>query len=308
MTSMIILRAIGALITVLVVASAVFFVIRITGDPVAQLLPIDYTPEQKVALEKELGTDKPLPEQYVIFLKKAARGDFGRSHRWKESGFTLVRQRLPATLKLAALAFAISLVVSIPLGTIAASKRGTPADSIIGMVTTAGMALPNFVLAVILVWVIAVDLRWLPVGGMGGPKSYILPAVTLAAFPIASLTRIVRSAVADTLNQDYIRTARAKGLSGFIVLRRHALRSSMIPILTILGIQWSYFIGGSVIVETVFAWPGVGRLMADAISARDFAVVQSGVIVLTALVVATNFFTDIAYLAVDPRYRAGSRG
>jgi peptide/nickel transport system permease protein len=308
MTSLFAYRAAGALLTIIVVVSSVFIVIRLTGDPVSQLLPFDYTPEQKASLEEELGVDKPLPEQYFIFLKNGVRGDFGESFRWKESGFGLVRQRLPATLKLAGVAFVISLSVAIPLGTIAAAKRGTVTDSGIGVLTTVGMALPNFVLAVLLVWFIAVELRWLPVGGMSGPKSYILPAITLAAFPIASLTRIVRSAVADTLNQDYIRTARAKGLSSQIVLRRHALRSSMIPILTILGIQWSAFIGGSVIVETIFAWPGVGRLMAEAISSRDFAVVQSGVVVITALVVTTNFLTDLAYLAVDPRYRAGSGG
>lgn len=306
MTSMILIRAVAAIATAFFVLSAVFFVVRLSGDPTNLLLPLDYTPEQKEALEQRLGVDKPLIQQYLIFLGDVAQGDMGDSHRWHTPALEMVLERLPASASLAVVAFAMSMALSIPLGALAAAKRGTALDSIIGGATGVGLALPNFVLGVLLVWLISVEAGWLPVGGTGGVSHYILPAITLAAYPMASQARIVRSAVADTLSQDYIRTARAKGLSPGTVLWRHALRGSMIPVLTILGIQWQFFVGGSVVVETVFAWPGVGRLMADAVASRDFAVVQSGVVVLTIVVVITNLITDISYVVVDPRYRAGS--
>jgi peptide/nickel transport system permease protein len=296
-------RLAGALITLLAVLTFVFFATRMTGDPTSYLLPFDYTDAQKAQLEKDIGVDKPLVEQYGIFLQNFAQGDLGYSHRWNRSALGMVGERLPATLKLAAVAFAITLVVSIPLGVIAAAKRGSAIDGFVGALTTTGQAMPNFVLAVLLVYLFAVKFRWLPVGGIGGPTHYILPALTLSAFSIASQTRIVRSAVADVLTQDYIRTARAKGLTNRTVLVRHALRSAAIPILTIVGLQWQYFLGGTVVVETVFAWPGIGRLMVDAVTARDFAVVQSGVFVLSGLFIAINALTDIAYYVMDPRYR-----
>ncbi|MCC7363822.1 MAG: ABC transporter permease [Dehalococcoidia bacterium] len=307
MTATVIRRFGGAILTILAVLTFVFFVIRITGDPTSYLLPFDYTDEQKAALEAELGVDKPLPQQYVAFLGDLMRGDLGFSHRWSEGALGMVFDRLPATFRLASVAFLLTVSVSLPLGILAAARRGSALDGIIGGATTTGQAMPNFVLAVLLVWLFAVKLQWLPVGGEGGWKSYILPAVTLAAFPIASQTRIVRAAVSDVLTQDYIRTARAKGLSSRTVLTTHALRAAAVPILTIIGLQWQYFLGGTVIIETVFAWPGIGRLMVDAVQARDFAVVQSGVFVLSSIFIAINALTDIAYSWADPRYRAGGR-
>lgn len=303
MVNSVIRRTIGALVTILAVLTFVFFVVRITGDPVSYLLPFDYTDEQRAALEEEIGANKPIIEQYWIFIQGVAQGDLGFSHRWGEPAMDLVMQRLPETLKLAGAAFGIALVVSVPLGIIAAARRGTVTDSTVGMLATAGQALPNYVLAVLLVWLFSVELGWLPVGGTGGITHYILPAFALATFSISAQTRIVRSAVADSLSQDYVRTARAKGLAPSTVMFRHALRSSLVPILTIIGLQWQFFLGGTIIIETVFAWPGVGRLMVDAVDARDFAVVQSCVFVLAGLFIVINAVTDVMYGVVDPRYR-----
>lgn len=303
MVNSVIRRTIGALVTILAVLTFVFFVVRITGDPVSYLLPFDYTDEQRAALEEEIGANKPIIEQYWIFIQGVAQGDLGFSHRWGEPAMDLVMQRLPETLKLAGAAFGIALVISVPLGIIAAARRGTVTDSTVGMLATAGQALPNYVLAVLLVWLFSVELGWLPVGGTGGITHYILPAFALATFSISAQTRIVRSAVADSLSQDYVRTARAKGLAPSTVMFRHALRSSLVPILTIIGLQWQFFLGGTIIIETVFAWPGVGRLMVDAVDARDFAVVQSCVFVLAGLFIVINAVTDVMYGVVDPRYR-----
>jgi peptide/nickel transport system permease protein len=295
-------------LTVVAVLTFVFFAIRLTGDPTSFLLPFDYTDEQKAALEQKLGTDKPLVEQYWFFINDLAHADLGYSHRWSRGALGMVVERLPATLRLAAAAFALTLVVSVPLGIIAAVRRGTALDGLIGAFTTAGQAMPGFVLAVLLVWLFAVKLRWLPVGGAGGAKNYVLPAFTLAAFSIASQTRIIRAAVSDVLTQDFIRTARAKGLKSRVVLTRHALRAAAVPILTIIGLQWQYFLGGTVVIETIFAWPGIGRLMVEAVLARDFAVIQSGVFVLSSLFILINALTDIAYGVADPRYRGARRG
>lgn len=303
MVNSVIRRTIGALVTILAVLTFVFFVVRITGDPVSYLLPFDYTDAQRAALEEEIGANKPIIEQYWIFIQGVAQGDLGFSHRWGEPAMDLVMQRLPETLKLAGAAFGIALVISVPLGIIAAARRGTVTDSTVGMLATAGQALPNYVLAVLLVWLFSVELGWLPVGGTGGITHYILPAFALATFSISAQTRIVRSAVADSLSQDYVRTARAKGLAPSTVMFRHALRSSLVPILTIIGLQWQFFLGGTIIIETVFAWPGVGRLMVDAVDARDFAVVQSCVFVLAGLFIVINAVTDVMYGVVDPRYR-----
>lgn len=304
MVNTVIRRIVGAIVTILAVLTFVFFVVRVTGDPVDYLLPFDYTDEQRQALSEEIGADKPVIIQYGIFLRGVLQGDLGYSHRWSEPAVDLVRQRLPDTLLLAGAAFAIALVISVPLGIIAAANRGSMLDSFVGMLATAGQALPNYVLAVMLVWLFAVQLGWLPVGSTGSWKHYILPAFTLSTFSIAAQTRIVRSAMSDTLSQDYIRTARSKGLASSTVLFRHALRSSLVPILTIIGLQWQFFLGGTIIIETVFAWPGVGRLMVDAVEARDFAVVQTCVFALAGLFILINAVTDIMYGVVDPRYRS----
>lgn len=296
-------RLLSALLTVLVLLTFVFLIVRATGNPVSYLLPFDFTTQQEQAVRRELGLDRPLIVQYGVFLGNALHGDFGYSHRWKRDAMGMVMERLPRTLGLAVLAFAISLTVSIPLGVIAAAKRGAAVDTVIRIATTTGQAVPNFVLAILLIWLLSVKLRWLPIGGAGGLNHYILPAVSLAWFSIAAQTRLVRSAVGEVLVQDYVRTARAKGLGHAAVLMRHGLRSALVPILTMIGLQWAYFLGGTVVIETVFSWPGVGRLMIDAVLARDFAVIQSGTIVLSVLFITINLVTDLSYLIADPRTR-----
>ena len=303
MSALIAQRVVGALATIFVVLTFVFVIVRLTGDPAAYLLPFDFSDEQEVLLRHKLGLDQSTLEQYVIFLRDFFQGDMGESHRWNQGAFGMVLDRLPATLGLASLAFAISLAFSLPLGMFAAVRRDTLTDTGVRIFATAGQALPNFILAILLIQLFGVELRLLPVGESGSFLHYILPALALAWFSIAAQTRIVRSAVADALGQDYIRTARAKGLTERTVVTRHALRNALVPILTMVGLQWAFFLGGTVVIETVFAWPGVGRLMVDAVLARDFAIIQSGTIVLSAIFIFITMLTDLSYMVADPRTR-----
>lgn len=304
MTQLIARRLVLAVFTLFVVLTFVFMIVRVSGDPVVYLLPFDFTAEQEQRVRENLGLDKPIIQQYAIFLGDFIQGKMGDSHRWKTDAFGLVADRLPATLSLAAVAFVMSVVISLPLGMLAAVKRDGAIDAGVRVFATAGQALPNFILAILLIQLIGVELRWLPVGGYGGIGNYILPAVSLAWFSMAAQTRIVRSSMADVLSTDYVRTARAKGLAPLTVLVRHALRSALVPILTMIGLQWAFFLGGTVVIETVFAWPGVGRLMVEAVTARDYAIVQAGTVVFSALFILINLITDLSYLVVDPRTRA----
>jgi peptide/nickel transport system permease protein len=299
-------RLIIAVITIFCVMTFVFVASRATGDPVTLMLPLDATPAQRHDLSVQLGTDKSVFRQYLIYLGDAFHGNLGRSHRWQQPALSMVIARFPYTALLAGVAFLLAIAVSVPLGVLAATRRGSAIDAGVGLLTTAGQAVPNFVLALLLVWLFAVKLHWLPVAGSGGWRYLILPAVTLAAFPIAAQTRIIRSAVIDVLHQDYVRTAQAKGLRPLTVLSRHTLRGALVPIITILALQLSFFLGGAVVIETVFAWPGVGRLMVDAVSARDFPIVQSGTLVLCTLFITINALADVLYAAADPRYRHGN--
>lgn len=292
------------MLTVLAVITFVFVALRATGDPTLLYLPLDHTPEQREAVAERLGTNKPVYVQYFRYMKRVFQGDFGDSHRWNEGALSLVLDRLPATLELATVAFVIALVVSIPLGVIAGVRPNTLTDVLIRIFATAGQAVPSFILAIVLIWLFSVRLRWFPVAGDETWKHFVLPGIALAWATIGAQTRITRAAMMDVARQDYVRTARAKGLAFRAVLSRHQFRNALIPIITIVGLGWAHFLSGAILVEIIFSWPGVGRLLIDAAFARDYAVVQTCAIVLSVFFIFINFITDMAYTIADPRVRA----
>jgi peptide/nickel transport system permease protein len=280
----------------------VFITVRLTGDPVAMLLQ-DGNPSQEDLdeMRRLLDLDKPVPVQYVNFLAKAVTGDFGRSFRYSTPALGLVLERMPATLKLTLAAMSVAVLIAFPLGIISAVSRGSPLDFGVRIVSLIGISMPNFWLGIILIIIFGVNLRWLPVSGSGGLKYLIMPSIALGSALAGTLTRLLRSSMLDVLSDDYIRTAHAKGLSGRMVLTRHALRNALIPVLTILGLQFGLLLGGAVIIENVFAWPGVGRLVVTSIGLRDYPVVQASVILLAVILLTVNLLVDLLYTVVDPR-------
>jgi peptide/nickel transport system permease protein len=304
MLRMLAIRVVWALISIWAVGTFVFFAIRSTGDPTLAYLPLDYSPAQKAAVAHEIGTDRPLPVQYVLYLKRTLQGDFGKSHAYKTSALELIGRRLPNTLKLAAVAFLLSVATALPLGVISGTRPGTPVDFGIRLLATVGQAAPNFIVGILLMWIFAVKYQWLPVGGPGGVSHYVLPSITLAWFSISAQTRVARSAIMVAMRQDYIRTARAKGLSPRSVILSHATRNAMIPILTMIGLSLPAFIGGTVVIEQVFSWPGVGSLLLEAANRRDYSILQAAAIILSLFYIVASFLTDLSYSIVDPRIRA----
>lgn len=298
-------RAGHALLVIVGVTVVVFFVMRMTGDPTMLLVPLDASPEDIARLRHSLGFDRPLLAQFVDYLKGAAVLDFGNSMRHREPAMKLVLERMPATLQLTFLSLGFAVLVSVPLGVLSATRRSSVVDNVGSLVGVIGQ-MPVYWLGILLILVFAVWLKVLPAGGRGeGELKYlILPTVTLGAFSMASLFRILRSGMLDVLRQDYIKTARAKGLSERVITYKHALRNALVPVLTVLGFQLGTLLGGAVITETVFAWPGVGRFVVQAIFNRDFFVVQAAVVFLALMIVAINLATDLLYSAIDPRIRA----
>ena len=300
-------RLLQSLIVLVAVVFVVFMAARLTGDPVLLLYPLadleNMTAEDLEEVRRDLGLLDPLYVQFGNFLLEISRGDFGDSFHFNEPAIDLFTQRLPATLQLSLVAFAVSVAVSLPIGALAAIKRGTWMDTAARGYALAGQAIPNFWLALMLMLVFSVYLRWTPVFGRGGPEHFILPVIALSAFGSAAVIRLLRSSLLDVLDSDYIKLARSKGLSEKRVIWRHALRNASIPVITIMGLQVARLASGSVIIETVFAWPGVGRLAVQALVARDFPVVQLVVIMVAAMVLLANLLADIAYAVADPRIR-----
>ena len=252
-------------------------------------------------MRRLLDLDKPVPIQYANFLTKAVTGDFGRSFRYSTPALGLVLERMPATLQLTLAAMSVAVLIAFPLGIISAVSRGSFLDFSVRLVSLIGISMPNFWLGIILIIIFGVNLHWLPVSGSGGLKYLIMPSIALGSALAGTLTRLLRSSMLDVLSDDYIRTAHAKGLSGRMVLTRHALRNALIPVLTILGLQFGLLLGGAVIIENVFAWPGVGRLVVTSIGLRDYPVVQASVIVLALILLIVNLLVDFLYTVVDPR-------
>jgi len=293
----------AAVLVLFGVSVVVFLILHLTGDPAALLLPPDATAEDVARFRKAMGFDDPVFVQYVRFLKGALRGDFGESVRHGEPAMHLVLERLPATFELAGAALLLALCLAIPAGIISALKRNTAIDYVSTVVALMGQAMPTFWLGIMLILVFSVRFSWLPSSGRGDFQHLILPAVTLGLFTTARITRLTRSGMLEVLGQDYIRTARAKGVSERPVVWKHALKNASIPIVTIVGIELGTLLGGSVITETIFAWPGVGRLSVQAIFNRDYPVVQAAVFILASTFVFLNFLVDVAYTWLDPRIR-----
>ncbi len=313
MSQYIIRRLLVLPIVLLGVSVLVFMVLHLVpGNPAQVIAGPDAPPETVAAIEKQLGLDKPLPEQYAIYLNRVLHGDLGRSLRTKRPVLTDVMDALPKTIELALAAAIITPIIAIPLGVIAAAKRGTPTDSSLMITSMLGITAPVFAIALGLMWVFGYRLRWFPISGYGGPiwtldglRSVALPAITLAIGSVATMARLTRSAMLEVLNQDYVRVARAKGLREPIVLLRHGLKNAMLPIITVLGLQVAYLLSGAVVTETVFAWPGVGRLAVYAIQARDFPLVQGTVLVISLFFVLVNLAVDVVYAFIDPRIHYG---
>jgi ABC-type dipeptide/oligopeptide/nickel transport system permease component len=280
----------------------IFIAIRIVpGDPAAMMLGPSATQGDVEELRGRLGLDDSLPRQYVTFLGDVARFDFGKSLWLNRPVTTSVTERIAATARLAGAAMILALLVSFPLGVLAALRPRSLLDRFVSFISLVGQSLPGFWLGIMLILVFARQLRWLPSSGSEGFKHLILPAVTLAMPLIGILTRLIRSGLLDVLYEDYIRTARAKGLSQRTVLTRHAMRNMLIPVVTVIGLQMGNLLGGAVIVETVFAWPGIGRLLVDAIFHRDYPLVQAAILFITASFIFINLLVDISYVYLDPR-------
>jgi peptide/nickel transport system permease protein len=297
-----ILRRIGqAVLVMLTVGLIAFALFRYVGDPVTFMLGQDATPEQRIEVTRALGLDQPFYVQYVRFLGNAVRGDFGLSFKHQVPALTLIFQTLPATLELTAAGLALALLVAVPAGVLAALKRNSLLDAICSVGVLVGQAMPVYWLGLLLIMVFAVGLGWFPAAGRDGLASLVLPATALGAFSMARIARMARSGMLEVLAQDYVRTARAAGIRAFLVTYKYALKNAAIPLVTIIGLEFGILLGGAVITETIFAWPGVGRLAVDAIFSRDYPLVQAIVAVLATTFVVINLAVDLVYTYLDPR-------
>ncbi len=285
------------------VITLVFVALRMSGDPAAAMLPGDASVDETIALRRTLGLDRPLYVQYASFLGSAVTGDFGTSFRHQQPAFELVLERLPATLELAFAALVLALLVALPLGILAAVYRGGAVDVAAMVFAVIGQATPYFWMGIMLILIVAVQLDWLPTSGRGGVERLILPAITLGTHFAASLARLTRTSMLEVLGQNFVTTARAKGLSERSVILGHALKNAAVPVVTLIGLQFGTLLGGAVVTETIFAWPGVGRLAVQSIFVRDYPVVQAGVLVLALTFVALNLLVDLLYGWLDPRIR-----
>ena len=297
-------RLMLAVLTFWAVSTIVWGLLYLTGDPVAVLLagtPAGQTDVEQ--LRRALGFDQPLPIQYLHFLSGAVQGDLGKSLRSGEPALQLVSRRVGFTVQLAILAMSLALLVSLPVGIVSATLRGSLTDRTLMLLTMVGQSMPIFWVGLLMIAVFAVELRWFPAGGAGGIKYLILPAATLALYPMARIARLVRSSLVDVLNQDYILAARARGLREALVVGKHALKNAALPVVTIVALQFGYMLGGAVITETIFGWPGIGLFTVTAIHERDFPVVQAAVVLASGMFIALNFLVDLLYGWLDPRIR-----
>jgi ABC-type dipeptide/oligopeptide/nickel transport system permease component len=297
-------RTVGQLVIVMLGISMItFFLLHLTGDPVVMLLPYDAGKEEMERFRVAMGFDQPLYIQYWRFLKGAVQGDFGRSLYMEQSAFLLVWERMPATLLLTVAGMAIAIGVAVPLGILSAVKRYSVIDSFCTIFAISGQAMPIFWLGIMLIIVFSVQFRMLPASGYGTWQHLVLPAITLGMFQAPITMRLVRSGMLEVLNQDYVRTARAKGLPESAVLLKHAFKNVCIPVITIVGLQFGQLLGGAIVTETVFAWPGVATKTVDAIRNQDFPVVQAGVFLLAIFIVSVNLLVDVIVGVIDPRIR-----
>ena len=303
MKTFLIRRLLQSLLVLLGVSAVVFFILHLTGDPTLLLLPPDATAEEIARFRQVMGFNDPVAVQYLRFLKGAVQGNFGESLRHGQPALGLVLERMPATLQLTAAALLIALCLAIPAGILSAARRNTLLDYVSTVVALLGQSMPTFWLGIMLILLFSVQLQLLPSSGRGDLAHLLLPSITLGLFTTARITRLTRSGMLEVLGQDYIRTARAKGVSEPPVVWKHALKNASIPIVTIVGIELGTLLGGAVITETIFAWPGVGRLSVQAIYNRDFPLVQAAVFLLATTFVLVNLLVDVIYTYLDPRIR-----
>ena len=286
-----------------IISFIVFGLVYVAGDPVTLMLSEEATAEEKEALREALGLNKPFIVQYGIYVLNLLQGDFGESFRYNTDALSLVLERLPATLELAFYSMLIAIIIAIPLGVLSATRRNSLIDIFASSTSVLGKALPNFWVGIMLILLFAVNLKLFPVSGRGSFMHVILPAITLGTGIAAEIMRLVRSNVLEILQQDYIKTARSKGLREFFVVYKHAFKNASIPVITIMALQTSSVISGALVTETVFAWPGIGQLIVQSVNGRDMAVVQAAVFVIALMVIGINLLTDILYRIIDPRIK-----
>ena len=300
-------RVLQSIITLIGVTIIVFCIVRLTGDPTDVLLPLDAPEEVRTQVYKDWGLDKPLPVQYLTFIVNAVKGDFGESLRWKVPAISLVKDRLPATIEVAVVSTIFSLLLALPMGIASSIRPGSILDSLGKTIALLGQAVPPFWVGMMLILIFAVKFDLLPTSGRGNWQQIIMPAITIGWFFTASVMRLTRSSMLEVLRSEYIKLARIKGLSELFVVGKHALKNAAIPVITMISLQFGAILGGAVITETIFTWPGMGRLVVEAIFARDYSVVQAGVLVFAALFVGINLSVDLLYGFLDPRIRYEGR-
>lgn len=292
-----------AVVSVLFITTAVFALVRLTGDPIDTLVPDNAPTEMQEKVRSDLGLDKPIHEQYLTYLTHLVRLDLGVSFITAQPVTEVLARSLPATASLALASAIFAVVVAVPLGIVSALRRGTIVDRLARAIAVLGQSAPSFWLAMVLIVFFAVALRWLPVAGLSGPSSYILPAIAMGLAPIAGIVRLTRSSMLDVLGSDYVLMARAKGLPPRTVVVKHALRNAAIPVITYAGLVVAAFMNGSVVIENVFAWPGIGTATLRAVTFRDFPVVQGAVIFVAVVYITVNLLVDALYAVLDPRIR-----
>ncbi|MGH7264987.1 MAG: ABC transporter permease [Candidatus Rokuibacteriota bacterium] len=300
-------RLFRTLIALWLVSTVVFVVMRLSGDPVPLLLPPDAPIAEMERVRRDLGLDRPLPVQYAVFIGNVAQGDFGRSIHFRQPAMAVALSYLPATFELGLAAFCIAVALAFPVGVFSAVRRNSLLDHVAMALALVGQSAPTFFLGILFILVLSLRLDLFPTSGRGDWSHLILPALTLGAFAMASIARITRSAVLEIQRADYIRTARAKGVGEFLVVAKHTLRNAALPILTITGLQFGTLLGGAVVTETVFSWPGMGRLAIQSIYNRDYPVVQSTVFLAAVLFIVINLSLDVLYGVLDPRAREAAR-
>lgn len=296
-------RLIQSVLVLVGVSIFVFGLLHLSGNPVGLLLPPDATIEDRIALEARFGFDKPLPVQYLNYVSGVLRGDFGESMRSGQAALPLVLERLPATFELAGVAMLLTILFAFPTGIIAALNQGRVLDRIVMALALFGQSFPVFFVGILFILIFGVGLGWFPVAGRGGVSHIVMPAATLALYGTARTARLIRSGMIEVLRNDYVTTARAKGLTEAMVVHRHALRNALIPIITVLGLDLATLLGGAIITEVIFSWPGLGRLIIYSIEGRDYPVVQAVVFVVALSYIVVNFLVDVLYAYIDPRVR-----
>lgn len=294
-------RLLQAIFVLLGVSLVAFIILHLSGDPLSLLISSGATPEQEAAIRTKMGLDDPLYIQYFRFLAQILHGDFGESLYYKQSTLSLIMNRLPATIQLTFAGMLVAIVIGIPLGIIAATKKDSVVDSVVRIIAICGQAIPSFWLGLMMILIFSVKLKWLPTSGRGTFAQMIMPAITVGLFSMASVCRLTRSTMIETLKTDYIRTAKAKGLHKARIIVVHALRNSLLPVVTTIGMEIGHLLGGTLLTETIFSWPGIGSLAVQAITNRDYPLVQTAVLITAFMFVIVNLIVDLLYAVIDPR-------